>query len=355
MQRHLEQFYGKPPGAYSWFINSVWTLIGARRTLTKAGIRASLLNDLSVCLMALGRLEEAREALHEEAQLRGSITCFENLAFLEVASGNLQAAIAAASKAVNLAEQNGVEEDFWSALFVFGVACEHAGEAARLVEIKGRFRHLIERKIDFNAYGKWTTLTRPDRAAWRRILGSSADFREGIQALNEFKKTFQSVPIPDSPGPGDRMKDHAEKQLFRGRIGFYEHLLTAMTTTDPPAGVLEDVERAIKGFRDANSLIDLPKGLLTRAWLRFLEGKQTSIERARSDLNEAWEIAERGPMRLHLADIHLYRARLFHSVKPYPWKSPQEDLAAARKLIEQCGYWRRKEELEDAEEAAKNW
>lgn len=28
-------------------------------------------------------------------------------------------------------------------------------------------------------------------------------------------------------------------------------------------------------------------------------------------LDEAWEIAERGSMRLHMADIHLYRARLF--------------------------------------------
>ena len=36
-------------------------------------------------------------------------------------------------------------------------------------------------------------------------------------------------------------------------------------------------------------------------------------------------------------------------------RGPKDDLAAARKLIEQCGYWRRKEELEDAEEAAKNW
>ena len=54
---------------------------------------------------------------------------------------------------------------------------------------------------------------------------------------------------------------------------------------------------------------------------------------AQSDLDEAWEIAERGPMSLFLADIHLYRARLFHDLKPYPWKSPQEDLAAARKLI----------------------
>jgi hypothetical protein len=68
-------------------------------------------------------------------------------------------------------------------------------------------------------------------------------------------------------------------------------------------------------------------------------------------------------MRLHMADIHLYRARLFHGVKPYPWdknpdgkpRGPKDDLAAARKLIEQCGYWRRKEELEDAEAAAKFW
>ncbi len=37
----------------------------------------------------------------------------------------------------------------------------------------------------------------------------------------------------------------------------------------------------------------------------------------------------------------------------YPWESPEADLAAARKLIEKCGYWRRKEELEDAETALK--
>jgi hypothetical protein len=36
----------------------------------------------------------------------------------------------------------------------------------------------------------------------------------------------------------------------------------------------------------------------------------------RSDLDEAWEIAERGPMPLFLADIHLHRARLFHADNP---------------------------------------
>ena len=50
-----------------------------------------------------------------------------------------------------------------------------------------------------------------------------------------------------------------------------------------------------------------------------------------------------------MADIHLHRARLFFREAKYPWESAAADLAAARKLIEQCGYWRRKEELEDAE------
>ncbi len=57
-------------------------------------------------------------------------------------------------------------------------------------------------------------------------------------------------------------------------------------------------------------------------------------------------VAERGPMRLHIADIHLHRARLFRD---------KEQLKRARALIEQCGYWRRKEELEDTEIASKIW
>jgi hypothetical protein len=96
-------------------------------------------------------------------------------------------------------------------------------------------------------------------------------------------------------------------------------------------------------------------GLFTRAWLRSLTGARTGPESAQADLDEAWEIAERGPMPLHMADIHLHRARLFSREAKYPWKSPQKDLAEARRLIEKHGYLRRKDELEDAEEAAKHW
>ncbi len=86
----------------------------------------------------------------------------------------------------------------------------------------------------------------------------------------------------------------------------------------------------------------IPAALLTRAWLRFPQG---DADGARADLDEAWDIAERGPMRLHLADIQLHRARLFFREKLYPWESPQADLAAAEKLIHDCGYHRRDEEL----------
>jgi hypothetical protein len=115
----------------------------------------------------------------------------------------------------------------------------------------------------------------------------------------------------------------------------------------------------------------IPLALLTRAWLRSLTGARTGPESAQSDLDEAWEIAERGSMRLHMADIHLHRARLFGSqiadcgsrneqaeggvrngaAEPYPWESPEADLEAAEKLINNCGYHRRDKELADAKRA----
>jgi hypothetical protein len=115
-----------------------------------------------------------------------------------------------------------------------------------------------------------------------------------------------------------------------------------------------ELDHAVAGLRRAGQQDYLPRGLLTRAWLRSLTGARTGSESAQSDLDEAWEIAERGPMPLHMADIHLYRARLFFREATYPWESPQHDLAEARRLIFKHGYLRRKEELEDAEQALQN-
>ena len=76
-----------------------------------------------------------------------------------------------------------------------------------------------------------------------------------------------------------------------------------------------------------------------------------SPDSAQADLDEAWDIAEAGPMPLFMADIHLHRAGLFHHITPYAWQSPAVDAQEARRLIEKHGYLRRMGDLETVEEA----
>jgi hypothetical protein len=94
---------------------------------------------------------------------------------------------------------------------------------------------------------------------------------------------------------------------------------------------------ALTKLRATNDLDMLPRALLTAAHYHGTLGGDAA-EAARL-LDEAQQIAERGPMPLHLADVHLHRARLFRD---------QSELAKARALIEKYGYARRREELEDA-------
>ena len=153
---------------------------------------------------------------------------------------------------------------------------------------------------------------------------------------------------------GSPLLDIALDHLTLGRTALYEAILA-----NPEGGTrnaeLEkartELDAAVDGFRRAGTQQYLPFGLLTRAWLRFLTGARTGPESAQEDLDEAWEIAERGPMKLFLADIHLHRARLFFREEKYPWESPQADLTAAEKLINDCGYHRRDEERADAKRA----
>lgn len=210
-------------------------------------------------------------------------------------------------------------------------------------------------------------LSEPERAAWRCVIGwqepasghGAAEPRDTSPCPDASNRAAQSLTIAER---NRWLLDIALDHLTLGRASLYGSiveagaLLTEPTVGSEPlidqAAAQYHVDAGVDGFRHGSRSDYLPRGLLTRAWLRFLQGDPAG---ARADLDEAWEIAERGPMRLFLADIHLYRARLFHAVRPYPWGRPHADLAAARKLIEECGYWRRKEELEDAEEAAKNW
>jgi hypothetical protein len=134
----------------------------------------------------------------------------------------------------------------------------------------------------------------------------------------------------------------ALNHLTLARAALYESLLASRPEADTARrAAREQVAAAVDGLRSAASMDHIPRGLLTRAWLRHLDG---DIAGARADLDEAWEIAERGPMPLFQADILLYRARLFRD---------RDALEKARALIDRHGYHRRDEELRDAEAALK--
>ena len=130
--------------------------------------------------------------------------------------------------------------------------------------------------------------------------------------------------------------------LTLARVGLIHELLTH----SPPGPTLvlsQHVAAAVNGLRSAGQLDYLPIGLLTAALFSFVHGDPNA---ASASLDQAAEIAERGPMPLYIADIHLHRARLFRDRAP---------LANARVLIKKLGYDRRRDELEDAESAAGAW
>jgi len=237
-------------------------------------------------------------------------------------------------------------------------------------------------------------LAAPEIVAWQQIL--SLNCQPFTRSLAESCRSVSQRAAQTLKWVGGQgsLLDIALDHLTLGRAALYATILEWSAVVTPPqrpnaSTVPNDDERrsdlnvalqtarreldvAVDGLRRSGNMDELPKALLTRALYSSVEapahklrgdGQEAAslFSRAQEDLDEAWEIAERGPMRLFLADIHLYRARLFgkriadsgdrKEEMPYPWESPAADLAAAEKLIDDCGYHRRDEELADAKAA----
>jgi len=111
------------------------------------------------------------------------------------------------------------------------------------------------------------------------------------------------------------------------------------------------LQQAVAGLREASRQDYLPRGLFPRA---ACYRSQNEFAPAWADLEEAREIAERGEMKLFLADYHLEACRLHlaeyqnvgtHGGAPQPEKA-KEHLEKAAEMIEKMGYGRRKPEVE---------
>jgi hypothetical protein len=98
----------------------------------------------------------------------------------------------------------------------------------------------------------------------------------------------------------------------------------------------------------------------SRAWLlefriKNSEGRdrEECLAEAWRDLEEAREIAQRGEMKLLLADYHLESSRV--CLDEGRKEDAKGHYGEAKRLIEECGYHRRDKELKElAERFAKN-
>jgi hypothetical protein len=355
--------FGSDLGAVACFFETPWSRVSP--ALTEAD-QAWFLSQAAFRLRALGRLTEALEPMRvgmemgvkaedwKETAIRAS-----NLSELELTLGEVAGAVGDAEQSVSHSDRSG-DADWQNYVRTRTTHADALHQAGRRAEAKTRFREAEERQAKRQPaypllYSLWgfrycdLLLSGAERAAWQvACSGGPRPPEDG----DPHGATLQAV--------SDRAAQTLDWAVNRFNFGLLNIALDHLTLGRAAlyAAILEDsslepcrasLQQAVDGLRRSGAQHHLPRGLLTRAWLRFLTGPRTGPESAQGDLDEAWEIAERGPMKLHMADIHLHRARLFFREPEYPWDSPAADLAATRKLIEKCGYGRRKEELEDAE------
>jgi tetratricopeptide (TPR) repeat protein len=400
---HILGAHGSNLGAIACFFEQVWSCVSP--ALTEPD-QSWLLANAAFTLSALGRLTEALEPMQTGMEMRvkredwrNAAVNASNLAQLELTLGEVALAVADAEQSVTYAERSG---DTFQRIGKRAVHADALHQAGRRGEAEALFRNAEEiQAADQPEYPHLHSLqgflycdlllAAAERAAWRRRLAAEADFGagqgeppslraegeatqgpahgsgllryarndgpEGLEALLEScravsERAAQTIKIHER---NNWLLDIALDHLTLGRAALYPAILEG-NPLDKFDSCRESLRHAVDGLHRSGVQDILLRGLLTRAWLRFLSGARTGHDSAQSDLDEAFEIAGRGPMPLFMADIHLHRARLFGLSKDwpesYPGTSPQADLAEARRLIEKHGYWRRKEELEDAEAAA---
>ncbi len=314
--------------------------------------QALILNAAALALQALGRLTEAAQAMRAglEADIVGkrwkaAATVAGNLSALFLTLGNVPQALVFAQQSLTLADRSGDWIKRENNLTTLADALHQAG---RMTEATTAFheaeaRHaqrLPTHPLLFSLFGfrycelllsQGQAQAMQERAAqtleWGKHGYSPLDF-----ALDRLTLGRACLMLAVQPGSLPAMPS-----VFRtDKDADLDALAQAVTSLD----------RAVAELRQAGHQEFITRGLLARAAcfrLRGAIGEADGYDRARADLDEAFAIATRGEMRLHLADCHLESARLVLATG---------DRAAARKtweqakaMIEEMGYHRRDGEV----------
>jgi predicted MPP superfamily phosphohydrolase len=382
--------FGTDLGAVACFFDQPWRCVSPA---LQEGAQAWLLGEAAFRLRALGRLQESAEPMRaglvmdvrqENWKNAASSAC--NLSELALTLGDLVGAAHDAEQAVIHADRS--SDAFLQILnrTTHADALHQAGQApdatalfceAEAMQTEWQPDYPLLYSLRGFQYCD-LLLAGPESAAWQCSVQRAAAPPAVADAMPVANAAWQSSAAARQAAPTGRTQGDAAQQvqachavtkraaqtlpwaeevnwllsialdhLTLGRAALFAAILDGAS----PAPCQTALLQAVDGLRRAGMIEYLPHGLLTRAWLLAHTHHHTGPDSAQADLDEAWEIAERGPMPLFMADIHLYRAGLFHHITPYPWQSPADDLAAARRLIVKHGYLRRMAQLKATEQA----
>ncbi|MBI4662780.1 MAG: ATP-binding protein [Verrucomicrobia bacterium] len=297
----------------------LWSLVGFR------------LRTISRLAEAKGPMRAALETHRLEKDWGDASKEARNLSVLYLLAGKLRYSARLAQKSVRYAEQSKDRERKVDSLAALGDALIQLGgdNTQRALECF-RTAEKLQRKCKSAAHLLYSN----NAFRYYKLLVDGKEYDEIIRSLDATKKLGLFLPRY-------KLLEEAVSNLYRGKAHFLRYL------DHNSADDLRQAEKMLVespgSLRQSGHDYWLVEGLLARASLWAVLDK---LDRARVDLDDGWSIAEHGPMRLHLADIHLHRARIFRDKK---------ELQKACALIEKCGYWRRKAELKAAADAAVDW
>ncbi len=384
--------FGMNLAAVACFFVEPWRQLTAGFT---PAAQAWLLSEAAFSLRALNRLAEAREpmrvAMEMTAEPENSAVGASYLSELELTLGDVPAAEATAAQSVTFADRSGDTFQRTGKRTTHADALHQMGrlEASRTLFAEAEAMqaesqpgyHLL---YSLGGYRYCDLLlAAAERAAWQRCVGLQPVGLRGVAHDGsgdkmEPKHAADTAPLVSDLAAighraetmfewrttGDSLLDVAFDHLTLGRVHLLRAILESPNSHLPSAR--SHLDTALATLRQANISHHLARALLSCAWFHALAGEWDA---ARQRLDEAFAVASRcgnpengwqGGMRLFIVDTLLHRARLFGirsaergvpNEYPWPGRTPAMDLDEAEKLINDCGYHRRDEELADARAA----
>lgn len=318
-----------------------------------AADQAWLLNQAALRLRALGRLTEAlqpmRAALENyegQKDWKNAAQSASNLSELELTLGRLPDAVSDARQSITHADQSGDAGmrmiNRTTAADALHQSGQRAAASALFAEAEAMQQEMQPQfallySLQGFRYCDWL-LTPAENAAWRMLLPlqplspAESPLSGGLAEVERRATTTLPWVVEEN-----WLLAIALDHLTLARAGLLRAIVAG--PLPQPALDLPHIPAALHGLRAAGAVEFIARALLTAALYHFVRGEH---DLTRKHLAEAQQIAERGPMPLFLADIHLHRARLFHAPPA---------LAEAARLIRTLGYGRRYQELADAEAA----